>query len=185
MTKINWYNGKTANSASDMQKLCDAVNRSLLTPESAPADTKVVAVDNTNSQKMLTIGDGLSIENDTLKASSGSGEKLYLHNINIMNIIIPSSFSVTTLIITKNNTIFTNNSFYEYLTINGCMASGTSDITDKKFVIINKVRSQGEQMTYVFDGIAVSLNNGVFKYELGETGASIMDIQLVDTVIEL
>lgn len=25
MTKINWYNGKTANSASDMQKLCDAI----------------------------------------------------------------------------------------------------------------------------------------------------------------
>ena len=25
MAKINWYNGKTANSASDMQKLCDAI----------------------------------------------------------------------------------------------------------------------------------------------------------------
>ena len=25
MTKINWYNGKTANSASDMQKICDAI----------------------------------------------------------------------------------------------------------------------------------------------------------------
>ena len=87
MTKINWYNGKTANSASDMQKLCDAVNRSLLTPESAPADTKVVAVDTANTQKMLTIGDGLSIENDTLKASGGSGKKLYNHQLKASNLI--------------------------------------------------------------------------------------------------
>ena len=81
MAKINWYNGKTANSASDMQKLCDAINHSLSTPVSAPADTKIVAVDNTNSQKMLTIGAGLTIENDIIKASGGTGEKKYFHQI--------------------------------------------------------------------------------------------------------
>ena len=113
MTKINWYNGKTANSASDMQKLCDAVNRSLLTPVSAPADTKVVAVDNTNSQKMLTIGDGLSIENDTLKVSASGGDKLYQHNI-----VIKGNYCITAIIITKNSDIFNENSLINYLNEN-------------------------------------------------------------------
>ena len=103
MTKINWFNGKTANSASDMQKLCDTVNRSLLTPESAPADTKIVAVNNTNTQTMLNIGNGLSVENGTLKASSGSGsgEKLYLHTINIYD-QNAKSLDVYLTIINKN-----------------------------------------------------------------------------------
>ena len=92
MTKINWYNGKTANSASDMQKLCDAINRSLSVPVSAPAETKVVAVDTTNNQKMLTIGDGLSIENDTLKASGGTGTKKYFHQISLLNLPNDSIF---------------------------------------------------------------------------------------------
>ena len=90
MTKINWYNGKTANSASDMQKLCDTINRSLLTPLSAPADTKIVVVDNTNSQKMLAIGDGLNISNETLNS------KLYLHNVTFELSDYPFTINVIT-----------------------------------------------------------------------------------------
>ena len=40
----------------------------LVTPTSTPTTTEIVAVDNTNSQTMLSIGDGLKIENGTLKA---------------------------------------------------------------------------------------------------------------------
>jgi hypothetical protein len=54
------------------------ISRSLKTPVSAPPTTKLVAVDTTNSQEMLTLGTGLSIENGTLNAN---GEKLYKHTL--------------------------------------------------------------------------------------------------------
>ena len=45
----------------------------LVTPMSAPASVSIAAVDTTNAQTMLTIGDGLSVENGVLKATSGGG----------------------------------------------------------------------------------------------------------------
>ena len=58
----------------------------LTKPTTAPSATQIVAVDNTNTQTMLNIGDGLSVENGSLKASGGTGEtggKLYYKNINL------------------------------------------------------------------------------------------------------
>jgi hypothetical protein len=49
------------------------LSRSLVTPMSRPSATELVAVDNTNSQKMIEIGEGLSLENGTLKVVGGSG----------------------------------------------------------------------------------------------------------------
>lgn len=43
----------------------------LVTPMSAPASVSIAAVDTTNAQTMLTIGDGLSVENGVLKATGG------------------------------------------------------------------------------------------------------------------
>lgn len=45
----------------------------LVTPMSAPASVSIAAVDTTNAQTMLTIGDGLSVENGVLKATGGGG----------------------------------------------------------------------------------------------------------------
>ena len=53
----------------------------LTKPTTAPSATQLVAVDNTNAQTMLNIGDGLSVENGSLKASGGSGGKKYMHYI--------------------------------------------------------------------------------------------------------
>ena len=54
----------------------------LTKPTTAPSATQLVAVDNTNTQTMLNIGDGLSVENGSLKASGGgTGEKKYFHQI--------------------------------------------------------------------------------------------------------
>ena len=47
--------------------------RALKTPMSAPATTKLVAVDTTNSQEMITIGDNLVLENGILRAVGGGG----------------------------------------------------------------------------------------------------------------
>ena len=47
------------------------LSKMLVLPMSNPTTTEIVAVDNTGSQKMLEIGDGLSLENGTLKATGG------------------------------------------------------------------------------------------------------------------
>ena len=55
-------------------------DNALTKPTTAPSATQLVAVDNTNTQTMLNIGDGLSVENGSLKASGG-GKKKYMHYI--------------------------------------------------------------------------------------------------------
>lgn len=57
-------------------------DNALTKPTTAPSATQIVAVDNTNTQTMLNIGDGLSVENGSLKASGGgTGTKKYMHYI--------------------------------------------------------------------------------------------------------
>lgn len=50
------------------------VMRALKTPISAPSSTELVGVDGSNAQTMIGIGDGLSIENGTLKATGGGSD---------------------------------------------------------------------------------------------------------------
>lgn len=47
--------------------------KALVTPMSAPSETQLVAIDDGNSQTMIEIGEGLSLENGTLKATGGGG----------------------------------------------------------------------------------------------------------------
>ena len=92
--KIEWIKrGMTANNGLHMQEICDqiadatGIENILQKPETAPENTQLVAVDNTNTQTMLNIGDGLSVENGTLKASGGTGEKKYFHQIALLDSI--------------------------------------------------------------------------------------------------
>ena len=185
MTKINWYNGKTANSASDMQKLCDTVNRSLLTPVSAPADTKVVAVDNTNSQKMLTIGDGLSIENDILKASGG---KLYQHNLFLSG----TSGEFIISIITKNNDIFTVDTLSTYIQENYGSGINKHGIQLSGFIFnTNNILNIPYELFYNaslyvrYIRNTISIYNSNINIISGTDTLNLIDITLTDTVIEL
>lgn len=64
------------------------LGRVLVTPMSAPASISLVAVDNSNAQTMLTLGEGLSVSGGVLSASGGGGgatNKLYLHHITFDN----------------------------------------------------------------------------------------------------
>lgn len=65
-------------------------DNALTKPTTAPSATQIVAVDNTNSQKMLTIGDGLNISNETLNS------KLYLHSLTIELSDYPFTINVIT-----------------------------------------------------------------------------------------
>lgn len=88
--KIEWIKrGMTANNGLHMQEVCDQIadatteiNNSLQKPTTTPSTTQIVAVNNKNAQTMLNIGDGLSVENGSLKASGGgTGTKKYMHYI--------------------------------------------------------------------------------------------------------
>ena len=149
MAKINWYNGKTANSASDMQKLCDEINRSLSVPVSAPADTKVVAVDNTNSQKMLTIGDGLDISNETLNS------KLYLHSLTIEL----SDYPFTINVITNFKELLNNASIRKFLNYVRMPIANTSSITNSFF--INYVEFHETYMQFRISNFSINGDNTI------------------------
>lgn len=80
------------------------LSRVLVTPMSAPASVSLVAVDTSNVQTMLTLGDGLSVSGGVLSASGGggsSGLKLYLHKLSFSNAansccaVSPSSAPIT------------------------------------------------------------------------------------------
>lgn len=49
------------------------LGRVLMTPMSAPASVSLVAVDTSNAQTMLTLGEGLSVSGGVLSASGGGG----------------------------------------------------------------------------------------------------------------
>ena len=66
-------NYQSTHTGAEIDAGIDKANKALVKSDSAPASTSLVAVDNSNAQKMLTIGDGLSVENGTLKATGGSG----------------------------------------------------------------------------------------------------------------
>ena len=91
--KIEWIKrGMTANNGLHMQEICDqiadatGIDNALTKPTTAPSATQIVAVDNTNTQTMLNIGDGLRLENGSLKASGGgTGEKKYFHQIGLLD----------------------------------------------------------------------------------------------------
>lgn len=61
------------------------IDNSLQAPTQAPTATQIVGVGTNKAQTMLNIGDGLSIENGSLKASGGSGGKLY-HKFALFNV---------------------------------------------------------------------------------------------------
>lgn len=109
--KIEWLKrGMTANNGLHMQEVCDQIadatteiHNSLQKPTTAPSATQLAAVDNTNKQTMLNIGDGLSVENGSLKASGGTGEKLYYKMVMIEGSLAGYTFYFGYY--SKNNTI--------------------------------------------------------------------------------
>lgn len=57
------------------------LGRVLVTPMSAPASVSLVAVDTSNAQTLLTLGEGLSVSGGALSVSGGGGTQLYAHSI--------------------------------------------------------------------------------------------------------
>ena len=65
-----------------VSELNQEIAKALKTPMAAPAATKLVAVDTSNDQALVSIGSGLTLENGTLSTSAVSSGK-YLHVMNM------------------------------------------------------------------------------------------------------
>jgi hypothetical protein len=75
--------------------ITNKLQKALIIPMSAPSTTELVAIDDGNSQTMIEIGDGLILENGTLKATGGGGGSVDTTNLVTIN---------TTQEITSNKT---------------------------------------------------------------------------------
>lgn len=64
------FDDRISDLEASVTQLAPQVAKSLKTPMSAPGSTELVAVDTSNGQAMISIGDGLVIENNTLKATT-------------------------------------------------------------------------------------------------------------------
>lgn len=63
-------NFKLRQTGEQIQKDLDKIeNDALVKPDSAPSGTAIVSVDSTNTQTMLTVGNGLNVENGALKVT--------------------------------------------------------------------------------------------------------------------
>ena len=148
------------------------LDKALITPTSTPIATEIVAVDNTNSQKMLAIGDGLSVENGILKASGGSSNKLYKHFIHFSKTGANEN-KFTIVIVNNSQTTFDETSLKAYLYNNGftspnnyypiCANKGKSNNNEAVYIGIYSSDSTSYQFyfsttEYTTDGSNITLS---------------------------
>lgn len=178
----------------DME-ITNKLARTLVTPVSRPSNTELVAVDNTGSQTMLELGDGLSIENGTLKASgSAGGSKLYMHCISnkssyghfAMKILSPDPTIFTSSTVKQwlyNNGFISNNIYYE------CSASRSygSDTPNGMYIIDGVYSSDGNSISGVCSTITRNTETGDFSWNGTRSINLVLDwtSSFTDTVIEL
>ena len=66
-------NFKLRQTGEQIQRDLDKIeNDALVKPDIAPSATSILAIDSTNSQTMLTVGDGLNVENGALNVTEGT-----------------------------------------------------------------------------------------------------------------
>lgn len=66
-------NFKLRQTGEQIQKDLDKIeNDAIVKPDIAPSATSILAVDSTNTQTMLAVGDGLNVENGALKVTPGT-----------------------------------------------------------------------------------------------------------------
>ena len=111
-------------------------DNTLIKPTTAPSATQLVAVDNTNTQTMLNLGDGLSVENGSLKASGGAGGKLYYKTITINfsteHVMFPGISEIYIYFYESNDTLYDANNIntlYEKIQFANCNFYGETGPT--------------------------------------------------------
>ena len=156
-------------------------NNALTKPTTAPSATQIVAVDNTNTQTMLNIGDGLSVENGSLKASG----KLYTHSIFINSTTNTETILITLTIITKSEEIFTYETLKTFLTNRIVVVNGFKwqNIDNNRIYFINQIF--GDELGIYYNSSYVSLNDSTFTFDNDESRNMPTEVEIIDNVFEI
>ena len=144
-------------------------DNALTKPTTTPSATQLVAVDNTNSQKMLTIGDGLSIENDTLKASGGS-DVLYRHTLRIDYTTSTEKLLIEFSIITRTVEIFTYETLKSYLTNKNTAVNGFKwqKNFNNRIYFISDIFADKNGLQYNSSYVSLNLNEFTFDFDVSQ-----------------
>lgn len=152
------------------------INKALQIPADAPTATELVGVDTNKAQVNIGIGEGLSLENGTLKASGGSGDNdVHTHYLILENTGVTHTFIAYTMIVNNNIneiTISDLQSIFESTKIfaTGEIREENSDI----FYAINAIEVANEELhIHIFTGNVISS----FKTIL------LADLEITDNVI--
>lgn len=133
------------------------IERALMLPLATPTEQKLVGIDNTNTQNLLSVGDGLTIENGTIKAvgGGGGGTKLYKHNVKSSNIT-----DKTFVIINVNATSLSGSNPAQFAGasfICGYVTDANETDTSSKFPFIAKIGAS----VYYFNNTTSSIESAV------------------------
>lgn len=149
----------------------DKANKALVKPDSAPQSTSLVAVDTTNTQTMLAIGDGLSVENGALKAAGGT--KMYHHSVGI---VTNDNTNIQIGVHSSQSEAFTIETFHNYFPgPSGVMTFGIyrPDATKTTARIINNI------------GVGEDINRISFSYLDANGNITFADktVQVIDDIV--
>lgn len=136
------------------------IHNSLQKPTQAPASTQLVAIGTNKAQTMLNIGDGLSVENGSLKASGGTGTKKYMHYLHC-NFLPPNigTMYVNIQIISSKPDKFTNETLFDFL-----QNEYSTDARDNGNLMYSPVELPNNVITLK---IAFFKNNDISMSEIG------------------
>lgn len=143
------------------------LSRALLTPLNAPEKLELVAVDNTNSQEMLSLGNRFKVETNELGLSSKTeltlafAESERQKSKNLLNIYNASSYTTNGVTLTIENNI---------ITLNGTTTAFTTFIRPHQLIRANvgKYAFSFKHISGTISGNSgpQSLYNQVGKYEI-------------------
>ena len=164
------------------------LDKALITPTSTPTATEIVAVDNTNSQTMLSIGDGLSVENGTLKVSGGASSSIYRHNVSFIGDYsgVSKSIDISLIIYNKDSTPLSTpdllKGFFDTILIDVSQLYQATGITSTGDTAII-VKSINKNLDCTFN--AINIVNGVLSVVRYDSRRSISYSGFTDNVTEL
>lgn len=168
-------------SNTEVNAMKGTINNSLQLPTTAPTNTELVGIDANKAQVNIGIGSGLSLENGTLKVTSGGGggtQSLFIHNINLSYRIedIHIYFQVLSNIEVLDFTI-PEEAFSFMSDAGAVVATGSVEHSDKSKILINSLSLK----TSVLSVNGIKLDGTIINdYQLMST---INDVNITDTVI--
>ena len=144
------------------------INNSLQLPETAPTATELVGIGTNKSQVNIAIGDGLSLENGTLKATGGGGGDIHAHYLTIENNGVDHTFTAHTMIVNNNVNEITISELQSILEATKIFATGEiREENSDTFYAINAIEgNNSELIVYIFTGDVIAPTKSILLENL-------------------